>query len=136
MEFIEKIVVEDKCIAIVLRSEFSVDKTTFFSEPQYSQQLGIIKYPAGGHIRPHFHNEISRVVMYTQEILFIRKGKVLVHLYDEHLSHVKDIILNTGDLIFLITGGHGFEMLEDCEMVEVKQGPYSGTTNDKTHFGG
>jgi hypothetical protein len=44
------------------------------------------------------------------------------------------VVLNSGDTILLASGGHGFEMLEDTEMLEIKQGPYSGVTNDKTHI--
>jgi len=59
-----------------------------------------------------------------------------VDLYDSTREWVTDIILSKGDVIFLIAGGHGFEMIEDSEMLEIKQGPYSGLTNDKTHFRG
>lgn len=124
------------CLAIVIRADYSAEKTEFFSNPEYSQQLGIIKYQQGGKIQPHYHNELARQVTYTQEVLVIRKGSVKVDLYDSTLEKVEDIILNRGDVIFLITGGHGFEMLEDSEMLEIKQGPYSGVSSDKTHFEG
>ena len=42
-------------------------------------------------------------------------------------------ILNKGDVILLVNGGHGFEMLEKTEMIEVKQGPYIDG-KDKTRF--
>jgi hypothetical protein len=124
------------CLAIVIRADFSVDKTEFLSDPEYSQQVGIITYPQGGKIKPHIHNELTRQVIFTQEVLVIRKGSVKVDLYDAALEWVSDVVLNTSDVIFLITGGHGFEMMEDCEMLEIKQGPYSGVNNDKTHFEG
>ena len=44
-------------------------------------------------------------------------------------------ILQGGDVILLATGGHGFEVLEEIEMIEVKQGPYAGD-QDKTRFDG
>lgn len=121
-------------IAIVIRKELSLEKTTFFSADNYSQQIGIIKYPKEGRIKPHYHNKISREVFFTQEVLVIRKGKVKVDLYDSELNFIESVILNDRDVIFLISGGHGFEMLEDTEMLEIKQGPYSGVSNDKTHF--
>ncbi|MFQ5771606.1 MAG: hypothetical protein ACE5HX_13795, partial [bacterium] len=92
------------------------------------------KYPKHGKIKPHFHNKLPREVVYTQEVLFIRKGVVKVDLFDKELNFLKSVILNKGDVIFLISGGHGFEMLEDSEIFEVKQGPYSGVERDKTHF--
>ena len=42
-------------------------------------------------------------------------------------------VLGPGDVIILMSGGHGFEVLEDLNMVEVKQGPYVGDA-DKTRF--
>ena len=123
-------------LAVIIKSDFSPIATTFFSEPQYSQQIGIIKYPKAGKIKPHYHNELSRQVIYTQEVLVVRKGSIRVDLYDKALKFVESVILFQSDVIFLVSGGHGFEMLEDCELLEVKQGPYSGVANDKTHFDG
>lgn len=123
-------------LAIIIRVDYSAEKTNFFSNPEYSQQVGIIKYPLGGKIKPHYHNELSRQVVFTQEVLVIRNGTVKVDLYSSTLEWVDSIVLDKGDVIFLISGGHGFEMMEDCEMLEIKQGPYSGVGNDKTHFAG
>ena len=137
MESMERIYdKENNCIAIIIRKDHSVSETIFYSETNYSQQLGIIKYPRGGIIKAHFHNEVKRSVLYTQEVLFVRKGTLKVSLYDKNLNFLVNCILKAGDIIFLVTGGHGFDMLEDCELVEVKQGPYNGVDNDKTYFKG
>ena len=48
-------------------------------------------------------------------------------------SFLESRILNQGDVVLLAYGGHGFEMLEDSEMIEVKQGPYAGDM-DKVRF--
>lgn len=121
-------------ICHIIHSGYSPDKTEFYTPDDYSQQLGIIKYAQGGMIKPHYHNKLSREVFFTQEVLVIRKGKVKVNLYDQHLNYICSKILSQGDTILLASGGHGFEMLEDSEMLEIKQGPYNGVTNDKTHF--
>ncbi len=123
-------------IALIVRSGFRSGKTQFFSKEDYSQQVGIISYPKGGRIKPHFHNTVHREVKLTQEVLFIRSGAVKVDLYDRDLKFLTEVTVGQYDVIFLISGGHGFEMLEDCEMLEVKQGPYSGVSSDKTHFSG
>ncbi len=121
-------------ICHIIRGTYSPAATEFFTPGSYSQQLGIIKYAKQGYIKPHFHNKVVREVHYTQEVLVIRKGKVKVNLYDHELKHIMDVVLSAGDVILLASGGHGFEMLEDCEMLEVKQGPYNGVEADKTHF--
>lgn len=126
--------VSNVTICHIIRASYSPEKTEFYTPEEYSQQLGIIKYPRNGLIKPHFHNKVSREVQYTQEVLVIRKGEVKVNLYDQQLSFICAVILNQGDTILLASGGHGFEMLEDTEMLEIKQGPYNGVSNDKTHF--
>lgn len=125
---------DNNIICHIIRSSYCPATTEFFTPNNYSQQLGIIKYPKGGHIKPHYHNKLVREVHFTQEVLVIRKGKVKVNLYDSELNFLTSIILNVGDTILLASGGHGFEMLEDAEMLEIKQGPYNGVHNDKTQF--
>jgi hypothetical protein len=130
-------VVQDQAgnnICHIIYGEYSPAATTFFTPLDYAQQLGIIKYDQGSAIKPHFHNKVTREVHFTQEVLVIRKGKVKVNLYDKALNFITYRILVAGDTILLASGGHGFEMLEDSEMLEVKQGPYSGVEADKTHF--
>jgi hypothetical protein len=55
---------------------------------------------------------------------------VKVAFYDDG-EKIKTTILNMGDTILLISGGHGFDMLEDSKIIEVKQGPYGGMEQDK-----
>jgi hypothetical protein len=133
---IEVIYDKDNTVPIchIIRAGYNPQNTEFFTPGDYSQQLGIIKYAKGGTIKPHYHNKVTREVHYTQEVLVIRKGKVQVNLFDHSLQFISHVTLSTGDVILLASGGHGFEMLEDCEMLEIKQGPYNGIEADKTHF--
>jgi mannose-6-phosphate isomerase-like protein (cupin superfamily) len=78
---------------------------------------------------------VTREVQFTQEVLFIRKGRLRVDFYDTRQHYLRSCVLGAGDVILLIKGGHGFEVLEDVEMIEVKQGPYVGE-QDKTRFVG
>jgi mannose-6-phosphate isomerase-like protein (cupin superfamily) len=94
-----------------------------------------MRHPAGKIIAPHVHNAVERQVSYTQEALFIRRGRLRVDFYDQHQLYLESYELSAGDVILLIKGGHGFEVLEDTEFVEVKQGPYAGE-QDKTRFTG
>lgn len=122
-------------LAIHIKSDFSKDGIAFFTPDEYSQQLAYMKHPAGHKIIPHVHNQIERTVFYTQEVLVIKSGSVRVDFYDNDRAYLLSTILRTGDVILLASGGHGFEVLEELEMYEIKQGPYVGD-DDKTRFDG
>ena len=92
-------------------------------------------HPAGKVIDGHVHNMVHRNVVLTQEVLFIKKGTLRVDFYDEYEDYLESKDLHAGDIILLVSGGHGFQVLEEVEMVEVKQGPYAGD-QDKKRFEG
>ena len=120
-------------LALIVRRDFSEAGIHFFTPPDFSQQLGYMKHPAGRKIIPHLHNEVPRAITLTQEVLFIRKGRVRVDFFDNKKTYLESRVLAAGDVILLATGGHGFEALDELEMIEVKQGPYVGES-DKTRF--
>jgi len=121
--------------AIIIKNSFKAEGIQFFTPNEYSQQLAYMRHPKGKEILPHIHNPVPREVLYTQETLFIKKGKLRVDFYDVDKVYFKSFVLQKGDVLFLITGGHGFEVLEEVEMIEVKQGPYTGEL-DKSHLEG
>jgi len=92
-----------------------------------------MSHPTGKLIAPHVHNPVPREVQFTQEVLLIRKGRLRVDFYDAEQHYIESRVLCAGDVILLIQGGHGFAVLEEVEMIEVKQGPYAGE-QDKTRF--
>lgn len=118
-------------LAIIIRSSYVREGITFLTPNDYSQQLGYMNRRAGYRIPPHIHNPVPRAVTFTREVLFVKSGKARVDFYTDDREYVESRILNAGDVILLASGGHGFEMLEDTEMIEVKQGPYAGE-GDKT----
>lgn len=132
-EAIDRVVYGSKLLAIIIRSDYRKDGIEFFTPNDFSQQLAYMNRPAGYRIAPHVHNKVQREVFYTQEVLFIKKGKVKIDFYDDSKNYIDTRILETGDVILLASGGHGFEMLEQTEMIEVKQGPFAGE-QDKTRF--
>ncbi len=130
---IEKITNQEQLLAIIISHRFNEHGIHFFTPDDLSQQLAYMHHPTGKVIQPHVHNPVPRQVSYTQEVLFIKKGKLRVDFYKDNQEYLESRILESGDVILLVTGGHGFEVLEEIEMIEVKQGPYVGE-QDKTRF--
>lgn len=130
---VERITHQQDLLAIIVRHDFSGDGVHFFTPGDLSQQLAYMHHPKGKLIEPHVHNVLTRIITYTQEVLILKRGSLRVDFYDRNRSYLQSRILNAGDIILLAAGGHGFEVLEEVEMIEVKQGPYSGD-GDKTRF--
>lgn len=130
---IKHIYSEDSLLAMIIQSDYRKEGINFFTPDEFSQQLAYMEYKRGKKIQPHVHNSVAREIYFTQEVLFIRKGELRVDFYSENKKYIESYVLRTGDVILLIQGGHGFEVLKDLEMIEVKQGPYVGE-QDKTRF--
>lgn len=124
---------QGETLAIIIKGDEQDDGIRFVTPDDYSQQLAYMHHPTGKQIKPHVHNVVHREVHYTQEVLVIKRGRLRVDFFDQDKSYLKSYILNAGDLILLSAGGHGFEVLEEVEMYEIKQGPYAGDA-DKTRF--
>jgi mannose-6-phosphate isomerase-like protein (cupin superfamily) len=121
-------------VAVIIRAGYRKEGIEFFTPGSFSQQLAYMNRPVGYKISPHVHNEVRRDVFHTQEVLFVRTGKVKVDFYSVEQDYLESRVLEPGDVILLASGGHGFEMLENTELIEVKQGPYLGD-QDKVRFG-
>lgn len=132
-ELTENIMHNGQLMAIIVRKDFDSEGLSFFTPDEFSQQLAYMHHPKGHNIQPHVHKPVMRELYNTQEVLFVRKGKVKVTFYAEDKCSVGERIIETGDVLMLVCGGHGFEMLEPTQMFEVKQGPYAGD-NDKEKF--
>ena len=130
---VERIVHGGQELALVIRRDFHGEGITFFTPGTYSQQVGYMTRPGGHVIPPHVHNPVAREVQYTKEVLLVRSGRMRVDFYTDATEYLQSTILHAGDVILLAYGGHGFEMLEATEIIEVKQGPYCGE-QDKTRF--
>jgi hypothetical protein len=131
----ETLTSDGQIISIVVRHDYHREGIEFFTPGNFSQQLGYMNRPRNYRIDPHVHNEVKRHILLTQEVLIVKSGKLRVDLYDQNKKYIESKILYTGDVILLASGGHGFEMLEPTEVIEVKQGPYS-SDEDKEHFEG
>ena len=118
--------------AIVIKKNFKKkDSIEFFTDNSFSQQLGYMNRGKDYIIKPHFHKINFRKIKYTQEVLYIKSGKLKVFFYDPTSKiNFANVILEKGDFILLCYGAHGFKMLKRTEIIEIKQGPYS--EDDKT----
>lgn len=132
---IEQVTDGDTLCALIIRRNFSADGIHFFTPGQMSQQLAYMRRPEGYVIAPHVHRPALRSVWLTQEVLFLRSGKVRVDFYSNDQCYLESRVLEAGDVVLLAGGGHGFHMLEESEIIEVKQGPYAGD-GDKVRFTG
>lgn len=123
---------DGELLALIVRREFDESGIHFFTPPELSQQLAYMRHPAGKVIDAHVHNPVERKVTMTQEVLFIRRGVLRVDFYDAACEYLESRLLRSGDVILLVSGGHGFEAVEEVEMIEVKQGPYAGDGDKST----
>jgi len=130
---IKRITNNGELLAIIIPANYQPDGIEFITEPKNTIQLAAMRHKSGHLIKPHVHNIVKRTVFYTQEVLIVRRGRVRVDLYTPDKEYLESHILSTGDVILLAKGGHGFKILEDLDMVEVKQGPFIGD-HDKTRF--
>lgn len=128
---IERIEHGGKLFAIILRGGFETEGVNFFTPEDNPLQLGVLKYGKGTEIRPHIHKTSIREISKIQEALHIEYGKIEANFYDTTGEEVGSGILNAGDTVLLLEGGHGFKMLENSKILEIKQGPYLGPDKDK-----
>ncbi len=135
MEKFQLIRKKEKLLAMIIKNDYVCEGVDFITPDEYSQQVAYMHHPAGKVIDAHVHNLVHRNIVLTQEVLFIKKGKLRVDFYDDYEDYLESVILEAGDVILLVSGGHGFKILEETEMIEVKQGPYSGEA-DKKRFTG
>ena len=132
-DLIEHINWQDERIAIICRADYSPTATDFLTPSDYKQQLGFIVYPAGGVIQAHTHKPLERRIVGTSEVLGVRSGRLEVDFFNSARELIATRVLEKGDLVLLTGGGHGFRMLEDTVLLEVKQGPYTGI-DEKDRF--
>jgi len=122
-----------KILCLIVRASPLPDKTTFFTGGECNLQVGKIVYPGGSTIPRHDHRPVERHVSGTSEVLIVEKGRMIADIYTETRELLSSHEIGIGDILVLLAGGHGFRLLEDTVLVEVKQGPYSAQ-QDKERF--
>jgi hypothetical protein len=132
-DIVERISWNGVPLCYLIRDDRLPDSTTFFTPPEFKQQVGYVVYPAGGEITRHVHRSIERRLMGTSEVLVVKKGHCLIDIYSDDQELVVTRDLYPGDVMLMVGGGHGFRMIEDTVLLEIKQGPYTGL-EEKEHF--
>ncbi|MDD5102159.1 MAG: hypothetical protein PHH62_04155 [Endomicrobiaceae bacterium] len=132
---IEYIKNNEQLLAIIVRNSYKQEGLKFFTSEKATQQIGCVGHQKGLVVDAHVHNMVKREVFYTSETLIIKQGKVRADIYDNDRKYIESKVLEQGDVILFTDGGHGFKFLEDCQMVEIKQGPYLDE-QDKVRFKG
>jgi len=131
---IEKIIFKKKLLALIVRGKYRNRKgITFFTPNNSTQQFGYMKHSKKHIIKPHLHKKRVTKISYTTEVLLILKGILRVDFYITNKKYLFSKILKSKDIIMLVHGGHGFKVLKNVEMLEIKQGPYS-LSKDKIKF--
>ncbi len=131
---IEKIIHKRKLLALIVRGKYRKRKgITFFTPNEATQQFGYMKHKKNHLIKPHLHRKRITKISYTTEVILLLKGVLRVDFYNLFQKYLFSKILREKDIIMLVHGGHGFKILKDIEMLEIKQGPYS-LIKDKIKF--
>jgi hypothetical protein len=131
---IKIIKIENINFGFIVYKNFECNKTHFITKHELPLQFAFMNFKKGSEIKAHIHNKYSREIFETNEVLIIKKGSLKVNFFNSKRILLHTEVLNDGDLIFLQEGGHSFEILEDCEFFEIKNGPYFNPEIDKIKF--
>lgn len=129
---IKKILHKKKILALIIQPYKFKKKGVFFTSPNnFTKQVGIINYPTNHLIKPHTHKKYLRKIYRTSEVLFIQKGQLRVDFYKNNKKYLFSKLVNKNEIIILHEGSHGFKVLKNCSMIEIKQGPFVRTLDKK-----
>lgn len=126
-----KIIYNNILYGILVGKDEDTEKTKFFSPPNCSLQFGIVANTKDYIEPPHTHKKISRTITNLEQMIYVIKGKVAVDFFNDKKEIVETVILEKGDSILLLDGGHSIRVLEDLKCISIKQGPFLGAENDK-----
>jgi len=132
---IKTILHNENTVAIIIYKDHHTEGIEFITPQNFSLQLGSMTRPSGYKVVPHIHNLVRRETIGTQEALFIKRGRIEIDFYSFEQQYLQSCVLSTGDIVLLAGAGHGINILEEAEIIEVKNGPFvSGS--DKGRFAG
>jgi hypothetical protein len=121
-------------LAYVVRAPGRPAQSAFYTPEAASLQVGHIVYGRGQEIQRHVHLPVERRLRGTAEVLLVQHGRCEVDIFSDERQLMATRVLEQGDIIISVAGGHGFRLLEDTVLLEVKQGPYPGLEAVKERF--
>ena len=131
---LNKVTIKDgeTVLAILIHGADWENGLNFVSSQEDYLQVGTWRYDKGKTLQAHIHKTEPRRVPRTQEVVFVKEGRVKADIYTEKRELLRSLELGKNDALVLLSGGHGFEVLEDdTQVLEVKNGPYFGADRDR-----
>ena len=123
-----------KTIALIVKADFKAKPHQFLTDKDNPLQLGVLAHKKDSEVKPHQHRKLTKTTHQNQEFIYLKSGKVEVTFYRDFYrgsTPVKKHILEPGDCLLQLSGGHGFKYLKDSETITIKQGPYFGKAKEK-----
>ena len=120
---IQKISYKKTLIGIKIGGSFpkgSVPQT----DPKEPVGILTFKHPKGSVFRAHYHKPVKRITSHLEECFIVKRGRIKVNLYSPDKIYFKSVYLKAGQAFLTIAGGHEITVLKNCEMFEIKNGPY------------
>ena len=131
---LKEIIYKKKLFALIIKESYQKNKgISFFTKNDANQQIGFMSHPKNYEIKPHKHQKRETKIFLTSEVIIIQKGKLRVDFYNDTTKYLFSVVLKKNQIIMLVHGAHGFKVLQDVKMLEIKQGPYK-LSKDKIKF--
>ena len=132
---LKKIKYKKRILAIILNQKKYVKKKgiNFITPNFFPMQLGFMSHKKNHVIKPHTHRNYLRKIKKTTEVLFVNSGILRIDFYGSKKKYLFSKLLKKGDIAIIIEGSHGFKVIKKCDLIEIKQGPFTPSL-DKIKF--
>ena len=109
------------------------DKVCFITEENQPFQIANVQRISGTQTKKHYHPSYKRTIETTSECIIIRQGQMEIEFFDNEGAKIDETIVKKGDIVIFISGGHKLLFLDNCDFIEIRQGPYNSQF-DKEYF--
>ena len=122
----------ENLIAKICRNSDWPENLNFYTADTDFVQVSTWNYNKDKHLKAHGHKIAERKSNRTQEVIFVKSGKLTVVFYSEDDKQLYNGIMEPGDFAIIFAGGHAYDILKDkTQILEIKNGPYLGLEVDK-----